>query len=311
MRSAARRIHQRGSPQDELLLQQSSRSSDQHAAATNSSDYDSVDEPKSWCHKCPRLPLPQAICALTVLAAAVGILIDTFTTGYVIGYIQSFLITLSRLNIWALSAAFFAAIVAAQALAVPTAILGTGGGFVYVKKIGIVSGVLASTAVTLAGSIAGACLAFWLGRHMLRDWAQKAFLQMPALGRLDAAIAAHSFRINLLLRLSPVTPDGAINYGMSVTRTELPEFVLAFVGLVPWLLLNSYIGGQLTDLSELKDRLQSTDTATLVQNLVGLLFLVGTCVIIYRYEQYCSFHVRNTLVVLCEILCFNCTLMGY
>jgi uncharacterized membrane protein YdjX (TVP38/TMEM64 family) len=140
-----------------------------------------------------------------------------------------------------------------------------------------------STTVTLAGSVAGACLAFRLGRHLLREWAQKAFLQIPALGRLDAAIAAHSFRINLLLRLSPVTPDGAINYGMSVTRTQLPEFVLAFVGLIPWLLLNSYVGGQLTDLSELKDRLQSTDTATLMQNVLGLLFLVGTCVIIYRY----------------------------
>eukprot|EP00953_Heterococcus_sp_UTEX-ZZ885_P007574 4581-Heterococcus_DN1.PRE.2 len=125
MRSAARRIHQRSAPQDELLLQQGSRSSDQPTVA-NSSDHDSADEPKSWCHRCPLLPLPQAICALTVLAAAVGILIDTFTTGYVIGYIQSFLTSLSRLNVWALSAAFFAAIVAAQALAVPTAILGTG-----------------------------------------------------------------------------------------------------------------------------------------------------------------------------------------
>ena len=115
-----------------------------------------------------RLGWSQILCIALFGAVALGLLIDAFTTGYLIGLLEGFLNWLSQLNVLLLTVILLASIVVAQALAVPTAILGTGASFVYVNKIGVLWGVLLSTSVTLAGCIGGACLAFWLGRHMLQ-----------------------------------------------------------------------------------------------------------------------------------------------
>jgi len=115
---------------------------------------------------------------------------------------------------------------ALELLAVPALPLTLGSGYLF----GIVQGVLiASLAATSAASAS-----FLIARYGLRSWVQKQAAKYPKFRKLDRKLGQESFKVVLLLRLSPLLPFAISNYLYGLTSVNLAPYVLAsWLGMLP------------------------------------------------------------------------------
>lgn len=141
-------------------------------------------------------------------------------------------------------AVFALAYVLATVLMLPGSVLTLGAGFLY--------GPLFGTLVVSPVSVAGATLAFVVGRFVARDGISRRLAGRPRFAALDDAIGQGGFKIVFLLRLSPILPFNVLNYSLGLTRVSLPAYVAgSFVGMLPGTFLYVYLGSLVTNASEL------------------------------------------------------------
>ncbi len=134
-------------------------------------------------------------------------------------------------------------IVATVAL-LPGAILTIAAGFLY--------GPYWAMLLVLISSVMGATLAFLLARGWLRPWVVERFSKFPSFVRLERRIEKEGWKVVFLLRLSPLMPFSVLNYILGLSKVSLRGYVLAsIVGMMPGILLYTYIGSLVSDLSEL------------------------------------------------------------
>jgi uncharacterized membrane protein YdjX (TVP38/TMEM64 family) len=97
--------------------------------------------------------------------------------------------------------------------------------------------------LALAGSIAGACLAFWIGRRLLRPRLSAFVDRRAGLRAVARAVEAEGFRGVLLLRLGPVIPSSMLTYLLSTTSVPFPVFATATaLGIAPAICLQVMVG---------------------------------------------------------------------
>lgn len=119
---------------------------------------------------------------------------------------------------------FVAVYASATALAIPGTILTLAGGALF----GVVQGTVYNT---LAANL-GANMAFAVSRFLGRDGVRE--LVGDRLDALDRAARNHGFRGLLTLRLIPVVPFNALNFGMGLTAISWGAYALAtLVGIFP------------------------------------------------------------------------------
>lgn len=135
--------------------------------------------------------------------------------------------------------ALFAAVYAAATLtAVPKGVLSAGAGLLFGFALG--------SAVVWAAAVAGAAAAFGLGRALGRD-AVARMLRGRA-HRVDEALGRHGAWAVLGLRLVPLVPFTALNYGSGLSAVRFPGYLLATaVGIVPGTLAYVALGAYGTD----------------------------------------------------------------
>lgn len=141
---------------------------------------------------------------------------------------------------------FIAIYVVAEVALVPGSLLTMAAGFAYGPILGLL---IASPASVLA-----ATAAFLLGRTALRGWIQRQIAGSARSRALDRAVARNSFKLILLLRLSPVIPFNVLNYALGLSDATLGRYVLAsFVGMLPGTWLYVYLGSLATTAAGLTD----------------------------------------------------------
>ncbi|MFQ5538095.1 MAG: TVP38/TMEM64 family protein, partial [Gemmatimonadota bacterium] len=119
---------------------------------------------------------------------------------------------------------FVAAYAGATALALPGSVLTLAGGAVF----GLWWGTLYNT----LGANLGANLAFWIARSLGRDGVRA--LAGNRLDALDRATASYGFQGLLTLRLIPVVPFNALNFGAGLTGISWPAYAAAtLIGILP------------------------------------------------------------------------------
>lgn len=97
---------------------------------------------------------------------------------------------------------------------------------------GALFGLWAGTALSLAGSLVGAIIAFGVGRLLGRDAVDR--LIRGRLARVDALLADHGLTAVLIVRLVPLVPFIAINYASGLSGVKFRHYVLgSAVGMVP------------------------------------------------------------------------------
>ncbi|MBI4544580.1 MAG: TVP38/TMEM64 family protein [Gemmatimonadetes bacterium] len=136
---------------------------------------------------------------------------------------------------WA-GAAFVLVYAGATALALPGSVLTLAGGALF--------GLWPGVPFNLAGATIGSVLAFLLARFLGRD-----FVAARLGGRaaaLDRAAGRHGFRAILLLRLVPLVPFNALNYGAGLSGVRFRDYVLgSAVGMLPGTFAYTYFADAL------------------------------------------------------------------
>jgi uncharacterized membrane protein YdjX (TVP38/TMEM64 family) len=103
---------------------------------------------------------------------------------------------------------------------------------VFSLAAGAVFGVAEAIPVVVGGAVAGAVCAFFIGRVLGRDVAQR--LTGARLERVDDLLERRGLWALLVARLVPLVPFTAINYAAGLTRLPLPTFVFATaIGILP------------------------------------------------------------------------------
>lgn len=159
---------------------------------------------------------------------------------------------------------FLAVYVVAEIALVPGSLLTMAAGFAY----GPIGGLL----VASPASVLAATASFLLGRTVLRAWIQKKIARSPKSRAIDRAIGRNSFKLILLLRLSPVVPFNVLNYVLGLSDANLARYLAAsFIGMLPGTWLYVYLGSLATTAAGLTDASRSGGPARLALTIAGLL----------------------------------------
>ncbi len=122
------------------------------------------------------------------------------------------------------------------AFGLPGTIPTLAGGAIY----GVVRGMLYNT----IGANLGAFFAFLLARYLGRDFVAR-FLKGRA-AFIDEKIGEHGLGTILYLRLIPLVPFNALNFGAGLSRVSLRDYVLgSFIGMLPGTLVYTYFADAL------------------------------------------------------------------
>jgi uncharacterized membrane protein YdjX (TVP38/TMEM64 family) len=170
---------------------------------------------------------------------------------------------------------FTAAYVAATVALLPGSLLTLAAGFAY----GPIGGLL----VASPASVLAATTAFLLGRTALRGWVQRKIADAPRTRALSRAAGRDSFRLILLLRLSPVVPFNILNYALGVSEASFSRYVVAsFIGMLPGTWLYVYLGSLATTAAELTDASRGEGPGKLALTVAGLVATVLAVVLVTR-----------------------------
>jgi uncharacterized membrane protein YdjX (TVP38/TMEM64 family) len=170
------------------------------------------------------------------------------------------------------------AYVPAAVLLVPGALLTLGAGFAYGVGVGLVA--------VSAGSTLAACVAFLLGRTLLREAVEAKLANHPRFRALDRAVAREGFKIVLLTRLTPVLPYTFLNYTYGLTSVSLRDYALAsWIGMLPGTLMYIYVGSALKSLAELATGSRTRGPAEWTLFALGLVATVAVSVLVTRLAR--------------------------
>jgi uncharacterized membrane protein YdjX (TVP38/TMEM64 family) len=146
-------------------------------------------------------------------------------------------------------------------------------GYLYGAQLGL--------AVALPSALAGATLAFVIGRWLARDTVAAFAARRPRLLAVDAALATGGARIVVLLRLC--LPHNLLNYGLAASRVSLRAFVLGTaVGALPLVVMACLAGSLAANAAEVVRMQERLGAWPLVLSVVGLAAALATFAWIVR-----------------------------
>jgi uncharacterized membrane protein YdjX (TVP38/TMEM64 family) len=116
---------------------------------------------------------------------------------------------------------------------------------------GFVWGTWKGLLMVTIGATAGAAAAFSLARHAARRKVERLAQSNATFGAIDRAVAAHGWKVVLLLRMSPVVPYTISNYLYGLTAIRFWPYVAATaVGSIPVSFLYVSLGAAGRDAAE-------------------------------------------------------------
>ncbi|HWR96985.1 MAG TPA: TVP38/TMEM64 family protein [Candidatus Methanoperedens sp.] len=175
-------------------------------------------------------------------------------------------------------AAFVALYVLACVLMLPGSLLTLGAGAVF----GVVRGV----AIVSVASTLGATAAFFVGRHLAREWVTRRIAGNPRFAAIDAAVGREGWKIVGLTRLSPAFPFNLLNYAYGLTSVRPRDYVLAsWIGMLPGTVMYVYLGSLAGSLATLGAPGTGRSPAQWALFGVGLAATVAVTVVATRIAQ--------------------------
>jgi uncharacterized membrane protein YdjX (TVP38/TMEM64 family) len=244
-----------------------------HREATSTDGGSAVGDPAITIVK-PQPDQPSMRLRVALFAAAIGVVI---ALSWLLPVRDWTVVLAERLRSAGGKGVFFfiAVYVAAEVALVPGSLLTMAAGFAYGPILGLF---VASPASVLAATVA-----FVLGRTVLREWIQKKIAASPKARALDRAMVKDSFRLILLLRLSPLIPFNVLNYALGLSNVNLRRYVVAsFVGMLPGTWLYVYLGSLARTAAGLTDASRGGGPQRLALTIAGLVATVVVVVLVTR-----------------------------
>ena len=156
-------------------------------------------------------------------------------------------------------------------LLLPGAILSAGAGFIF--------GFVWGSVIVWVGSMAGATLAFVIGRHGPRARVEWLSRRHPKFAAAREAVGEEGWKVVAMLRLSVIAPFTPANYLLGLTPVRLRTFVSATaIAMLPGILLHTALGAA----GNLVVRGRPLGTLAWVGLATGIGFAVAETVVLTR-----------------------------
>lgn len=176
--------------------------------------------------------------------------------------------TLGSLGIWGF-VIFAGLFVVLTSLAVPDSVLSVAAGAVF----GFVGGL----AIVLASVVVARTVQYTLAQRFLKKRVRAYLESRPRLASVTKAVLRDQFRLQLLVRLTPLSATG-VSYIFGAMGVRLGAFLFALAGAIPFYVVMVYVGVEGAHIAEVIVR--SDDSATAMDYLqmagagAGLVVLV-------------------------------------
>ncbi len=159
-------------------------------------------------------------------------------------------------------------------------------GFILTLAAGVLFGVVWGSMAVSVASIAGATLAFLIGRYLARDWVAQRIQGNEKFEAIDQAVAGEGWKIVGLVRLSPVFPFNLLNYAFGITKVSLKDYFLAsWIGMLPATVMYVYVGSLAGDLATLGSQERSRTPGEWGLYLTGLVATIVLTVYITQIAR--------------------------
>ena len=174
-------------------------------------------------------------------------------------------------------------------LGAPFSLTQIGVGFIYgmVFKDEIWLAVLLGGLSVCIGNWIGSLVPFVIGRYLLRGCTERLIDKYPVIKALDFAFRDRGFHTCFLIRMCPIFPQTAFNYIAGATSLTFPTYALAFVGFVPTMVMDVWLG---TTIKSVADVVQGKFNGGFAQLFILIFGLVIAIVIVvyisYRVKAY-------------------------
>jgi len=123
--------------------------------------------------------------------------------------------------------------------------------FFLTVAAGAIFGVWWGSVLVFIGASLGASAVYALASPLGRSrWMQRV-TRDPRVAAVRTAVAGEGIRLMFLLRLSPLVPYNILNYALALSGVRYADFVVAFLGMIPAILLYTYYGKVVGDVAAL------------------------------------------------------------
>jgi uncharacterized membrane protein YdjX (TVP38/TMEM64 family) len=93
----------------------------------------------------------------------------------------------------------------------------------------------------VASSLIASAIQYLLSYYILRSYIQQSLAKRPVLAAIQKAVQHNAFRLQVLLRLTPLNP-ATISYVLGAAGVRFPGFIIACLSLIPALFIEVYFG---------------------------------------------------------------------
>jgi uncharacterized membrane protein YdjX (TVP38/TMEM64 family) len=201
-----------------------------------------------------------------LLAAAIG---SQFTGTSAMSEIEGLLRSVQSVGASGVVAVILIQILIAMSGVLPASLIGIGSGLVYGVSLGF--------GIATLSTMAGAILAFWLSRSLLRPIIAGLIERRSRLRDFDSMLARDGWRFVFLLRLSPIMPFAVTSYALGISSIAFRHYLIGCLASLPSLLGYVFIGSLATTGVEAI----SHGSSPLKWALVGL-GIVATAIVTWR-----------------------------
>ncbi len=169
--------------------------------------------------------LPAAILGLILFS---GLALSQMAPDAIRSQLDRTLIWLSTTGEW--GAALFMVLQIAIAVSglLPASLLGLAAGAVYGVPIGF--------AISAAGTMVGAWIAFRLARSLFRGPIERHLSKRPRLRQIDSRMGRENWKLVCLMRVSPVMPFAITSYALGLSSIPSSSYLLGTLFAMPALL---------------------------------------------------------------------------
>ena len=160
---------------------------------------------------------------------------------------------------------FVVMIVVFTSMFVPLSMIAIAGGAMF--------GVVGGTVLTFAGAFFTAALNYVTASSLFRSRIETWLAGHPKLQAIQQAAKREGLRLQLLLRMSPISPV-SVSYVLGASGVRFSTFLIATLGLIPAVVVNVYFGYTASHITKVAGKASEHSTLHTVATVVGLVVCV-------------------------------------
>eukprot|EP01084_Bolivina_argentea_P266044 451127_1 len=166
------------------------------------------------------------------------------------------------------SFAFIGLYILCNLVMIPGFLLTVGAGYLFVNLLDAWYGIFIAIFIVCISRFLGWTFAFLAARYIFKSSVHSLMNKSQKLLFVNEVVKLKGFKVVFLLRLSPATPYGLLNYVMGVTSVAFKHYIMGHIGMIPDATLFCLVGASIASLSKLNETGIGSDKTVLIITIV-------------------------------------------